>query len=91
MSLVFSSGMAATSTALLTLLSAGDEVVCASAIYGGTFHFIEHLLPRFGVERRFVSLEELAAPAGIIGPEDQAGVVRVADQPDAALRRHSQR
>jgi methionine-gamma-lyase len=43
-SLVFSSGMAATSTAMLTLLGAGDEVVCASAIYGGTFHLIEHLL-----------------------------------------------
>ena len=56
MSLAFSSGMAATATALMTLLSAGDEVVCASAIYGGTFHFIETLLPRFGVERRFVSL-----------------------------------
>jgi cystathionine beta-lyase/cystathionine gamma-synthase len=69
MSLAFSSGMAATATALMTLLSAGDEVVCASAIYGGTFHFIEHLLPRFGVERRFVSLEELAAPAQIIGPK----------------------
>ena len=68
MSLAFSSGMAATTTALMTLLSAGDEVVCASAIYGGTFHFIEHLLPRFGVERRFVSLDELAAPARIIGP-----------------------
>ena len=62
-SLAFSSGMAATSTALFTLLSAGDEVVCASAIYGGTFHLIEHLLRRFGVQRRFVSLDELADPA----------------------------
>ncbi|HYU80382.1 MAG TPA: PLP-dependent aspartate aminotransferase family protein, partial [Vicinamibacterales bacterium] len=68
-SLVFSSGMAATSTALFTLLSAGDEVVCASAIYGGTFHLIEHLLPRFSVERRFVSLEELSEPDAVIGPK----------------------
>jgi cystathionine beta-lyase/cystathionine gamma-synthase len=67
MALAFSSGMAATSTALMTLLSAGDEVVCASAIYGGTFHLIEHLLPRFGVERRFVSLEDLANPSAVIG------------------------
>jgi cystathionine beta-lyase/cystathionine gamma-synthase len=66
--LVFASGMAATSTALITLLSAGDEVVCASAIYGGTFHFIEHVLPRFGVQRRFVSLEELSRPGTVIGP-----------------------
>jgi cystathionine beta-lyase/cystathionine gamma-synthase len=67
--LVFSSGMAAISTTLMSLLQAGDEVVCASAIYGGTFHFIEHVLPRFGVVRRFVSLEALASPAAIIGPK----------------------
>jgi cystathionine beta-lyase/cystathionine gamma-synthase len=66
-SLLFSSGMAATSTALMTLLKAGDEVVCAAAIYGGTFHLIEHLLPRFGVERRFVSLAQLTDPASVLG------------------------
>ena len=68
-SLLFSSGMAAISTALLTLLKAGDEIVCASAIYGGTFHIIEDLLPRLGITRRFVSLEELATPAEVIGPK----------------------
>jgi cystathionine beta-lyase/cystathionine gamma-synthase len=68
-SLVFSSGMAAISTALMSLLNAGDEIVCASAIYGGTFHLLEDLLPRFGVVRRFVSLEELATPARVIGPK----------------------
>ncbi len=68
-SLVFSSGMAATSTAMLALLQAGDEVVCASAIYGGTFHLIERLLSRVGITSRFVSLEELAAPAAVIGPK----------------------
>ena len=66
--LLFSSGMAAISTALLTLLQAGDEIVCAAASYGGTFHLLEHLLPRFGVERRFVSLEQLGSPASVLGP-----------------------
>jgi len=67
--LLFSSGMAATSTAMLSLLQAGDEVVCASAIYGGTFHLIEHLLSRVGIARRFVSLEQLASPEMVIGPQ----------------------
>ena len=67
--LVFSSGMAAISTALVSLVNSGDEVVCAAAIYGGTFHLLEHLLPRFGVARRFVSLEQLATPDRIIGPK----------------------
>jgi methionine-gamma-lyase len=66
--LAFSSGMAATSTALFALLRAGDEIVCASAVYGGTYQLIEELLGRFGVRRRFVSLAELSNPAAIIGP-----------------------
>ena len=66
--LLFSSGMAAISTALLTLLKAGDEIVCCSAIYGGTFHILEDLLPKLGIVRRFVALEALANPASVIGP-----------------------
>src|SRR5690349_7509573 len=48
-SLLFSSGMAAIATALMTLLKSGDEIICCSAIYGGTFHIIEDLLPRLGI------------------------------------------
>jgi cystathionine beta-lyase/cystathionine gamma-synthase len=66
--LLFSSGMAAISTALLTLLKAGDEIVCSAAIYGGTFHIIEDLLHKIGITGRFVSLDELARPETIIGP-----------------------
>jgi cystathionine beta-lyase/cystathionine gamma-synthase len=65
-SLVFSSGMAATSTALLGLLKAGDEVVCSSAVYGGTFHLLEDFLPKFGIVPRFLSLDEMHEPARAI-------------------------
>jgi cystathionine beta-lyase/cystathionine gamma-synthase len=68
-SLLFSSGMAAISTALITLLEAGDEIVCCSAIYGGTFHILEDLLPRLGIEKRFVPLDAFANPAAVIGPK----------------------
>jgi cystathionine beta-lyase/cystathionine gamma-synthase len=68
-SLLFSSGMAAISTAFLTLLKAGDEIVCCSAIYGGTFHIIEDLLSKLGIGHRFVSIEELMDPAKVIGPK----------------------
>src|SRR6266850_892497 len=60
--LLFSSGQGATTTILLAHLSAGDEVVCSAAIYGGTLHLLEDVLARFGVSPRFVSLEELANP-----------------------------
>jgi cystathionine beta-lyase/cystathionine gamma-synthase len=68
-SLLFGSGMAAISTAMLSLLKAGDEVVCSAAIYGGTFHLIEDVLSKLGIAHRFVSLEDLANPARIIGPK----------------------
>ena len=68
-SLLFSSGMAAISTALITLLQAGDEIICCSAIYGGTFHIIEDLLPKLGIAHRFVPIEALANPASVIGPK----------------------
>ncbi len=66
--LLLSSGQAATTTALLALLSAGDEIVCSSAIYGGTFHLLADLLPKFGIVARFVSLDELSRPGSLFSP-----------------------
>ena len=65
--LAFSSGMAATTTALLTLLAARDEVVCSAAIYGGTLHLLADFLPKFDIRPRFVGLDELREPARVIG------------------------
>jgi cystathionine beta-lyase/cystathionine gamma-synthase len=67
-SVLFSSGQAAVTNVLLATLSAGDELVCSAAIYGGTFHLIADLLPRFGIRSRFVSLDELREPARILTP-----------------------
>lgn len=67
--IVFSSGMAAISTAIFGLLEAGDEVVCCAAIYGGTFHVLTSLASRFGVTTRFAPLEEFRTPEALIGPK----------------------
>ena len=65
--MLFASGMAATSTALLSLLRSGDEIVCSAAIYGGTLHLLHDLFPRFGIQARFASLLELSQPDRLIG------------------------
>lgn len=65
--LVFSSGMGATATILQALLSAGDEVICPSGIYGGTLHLLQDLLARFGVRTRYVSRAELGDVDGVCG------------------------
>jgi cystathionine beta-lyase/cystathionine gamma-synthase len=64
---LFSSGMAATATAFMSFVKAGDEVVCSAAIYGGTLHLLHDLLSQFGVRARFVTLEELREPASMLG------------------------
>lgn len=60
--LLFSSGMAATTTILMAHVKAGDEVVCSAAIYGGTLHLLNDLLRKCAIVPRFVSLEELTDP-----------------------------
>ncbi|HJR58130.1 MAG TPA: aminotransferase class I/II-fold pyridoxal phosphate-dependent enzyme [Vicinamibacterales bacterium] len=64
--MVLSSGQAATTTALLGLLASGEEIVCSSAIYGGTLHLIADMLTKLGIRSRFVSLEALRSPESVI-------------------------
>ena len=47
--LLFSSGMAAISTAMLSFLNSGDHVVLQKDIYGGTHHFVTAEYERFGI------------------------------------------
>jgi len=48
------SGMAALNLATFLLADAGDNVVTASSLYGGTYTYYTHTAPRQGVETRFV-------------------------------------
>jgi len=51
--LIFGSGMAAVSTAMLAFLSAGDHVVLQKTLYGGTYNFVVEELERFGIAYTF--------------------------------------
>ena len=57
----FGSGMGAMTTALLGLVSAGDEVIAATALYGGTYKLLRDVLTRFGVRLRPVEPDRIAA------------------------------
>jgi methionine-gamma-lyase len=56
--LVFSSGMAAITSALLTFVGAGDHIIASKVLYGYVFEFLAHELSRFGVEATFVDFEK---------------------------------
>jgi cystathionine beta-lyase/cystathionine gamma-synthase len=60
--MLLSSGMAATSTALLGLLKSGDEIVCSAAIYGGTLHLLADMFPHYGIRARFATIDEMKRP-----------------------------
>jgi cystathionine beta-lyase/cystathionine gamma-synthase len=65
--LLFSSGMAAVSTLVLGLLRTGDEIICASTVYGGTLHLFQSFLPGLGITTRFVPRQDLTDLANLIG------------------------
>ena len=64
----FASGMAAISTTLLALVSAGDHIVAQPDLYGGTWALLTSVLPRFGVEVSLVDPSDPHAVAAAIGP-----------------------
>ena len=59
--LSFASGMAAIHTVATTLAQRGDTVVATSELYGGTYSLFAHVLPRYGVNVRFVDGHDLDA------------------------------
>src|SRR5574340_646017 len=54
---LFSSGMAAMSTAILAFASAGDHVVMMDELYGGTHAFATDLFAKFGIEYTFAATD----------------------------------
>src|SRR6059058_917169 len=56
---LFGSGMGAMTAALMALVSGGEEVVAATALYGGTYKLLRDVLSRFGVKTRMAEPEAL--------------------------------
>ncbi|MBU0553474.1 aminotransferase class I/II-fold pyridoxal phosphate-dependent enzyme [Myxococcota bacterium] len=70
----FASGMAAISSTAFGLLRPGEVVIATSPIYGGSHYLLEKILPRFGIECRFVDAGDdaaarIAEAAEALGPE----------------------
>ena len=49
-----SSGQAASFYAIMNIVEAGDHIICASAVYGGTYNLYAHTIRKMGVEATFV-------------------------------------
>ena len=75
------SGMAAVNGALMALLSAGDHIVSARALFGSCLYIIEDILPRFGVEVTFVDGTDLEAWAAAVRPDTKVCFLETISNP----------
>ncbi|MGB7395300.1 MAG: O-acetylhomoserine aminocarboxypropyltransferase/cysteine synthase family protein [Pricia sp.] len=69
---VTSSGTAAISTALMTLLRAGDHIVASNSLYGGTYNLLSNTLPRLGITTTFVDPEDPSSFGNAVGESTRA-------------------
>lgn len=58
--LAVASGSAAITLTIMTIAQAGDEIVAASTLYGGTFNLFDATLPKFGIRTTFVDPDDPA-------------------------------
>lgn len=81
---VTASGMAAISSALLSLLRAGDEVIATRQLYGGSYRLMRDIFPRFGITVRHVE-SDLAGLDRLITPRTKALYIETPTNPTLRL------
>ncbi|MDU2064460.1 MAG: aminotransferase class I/II-fold pyridoxal phosphate-dependent enzyme [Sporomusaceae bacterium] len=67
-SLVCASGMAAISTAILSLIQAGDHIIASRSIYGETIELFDRILMKLGVEVTYSDFTDIASVRAAIKP-----------------------
>ena len=70
--LAVASGQAAESLAILNIARAGDEIVSADNLYGGTYNLFHYTFPRLGIQVKFVPSNDLPAIRKAITPKTKA-------------------
>ena len=83
--IAFASGLAAQLCTVLTLAQAGDHLVCAQNVYGGTVTQLSVTVKRMGIETTFVSAEDLAAVRAAIRPETKLLFVETVGNPSGVV------
>jgi methionine-gamma-lyase len=82
--IVTASGMAAISSALLSVLKAGDEVIATRALYGGTYRLMRDVFPRMGIVVRHVDTD-LAGIERLVNPRTRVLYIETPTNPTLRL------
>ncbi len=83
--LAVSSGAAAITYTILNLAQAGDNIVAAQTIYGGTYNLLAHTLPQYGIRTTFVDPDDLTALEAAIDEHTKAVFIESIGNPNATL------
>ena len=79
------SGAAAINYTFLNLAQAGDNIVSAKTIYGGTYNLLAHTLPQYGITATFVDPDEEGAFENAIDDHTKAIFIETIGNPNATL------
>jgi len=83
--LAVASGSAAVTYAIMNIAQAGDEIVSAQTLYGGTYNLFSVTLPKYGISTKFVDAGDLEAVKGAINEKTKAVYVETIGNPDINL------
>ena len=83
--LAVASGAAAIAYTIQNLAKAGEHIVAAKTIYGGTYNLLEHTLPEYGISTTFVNPDEEGAFENAIRDNTKAIFIETLGNPNANL------
>ena len=75
------SGMGAISAVLMQLCDSGDHIVSSRTIYGGTYAFMKHFLPRFHITTDFVDVNNIQSIRTAITPQTKVLYCEILSNP----------
>jgi len=79
--LALASGQAAITYSILTIAEAGDNIISASTLYGGTYNLFAHTFPQFGIQTRFADYRDPEAFGALIDARTKAVYVESIGNP----------
>ena len=83
--LAVASGAAAVTYTFLNLAKAGDHIVSANNIYGGSYNLLDNTLPAYGITTTFVDPSDLSNFEKAIRPETKAIFIETMGNPNCSL------
>ncbi|MHC1772044.1 MAG: O-acetylhomoserine aminocarboxypropyltransferase/cysteine synthase family protein [Flexilinea sp.] len=83
--LAVASGAAAVTYAFLNIAKAGDHIVSAQTIYGGTYNLLANTLPEYGISTTFIDGDEEGSFERAIQPNTKAIFIETIGNPNATL------